>query len=145
MFDRRIPKTRNGQIPTRQVNQLINNVSSNRNLRPGPGLGTISTPFGQATTLLQSNLMFAYTAGGIPAGHQFGDGSIDFGVGGVQQATPLWEDDAGTFNLALPDEGLPSFPAYNMGIGSNGAVSANKFLVLAKIADVWFVIFELCD
>lgn len=118
------------------VNQLNRAVSNQANIRPGDGLGISVGPAGRMISLNSPVFMYAKSTGdGVPAAEDMDDGGRKFGAGEAYPASLklvdgdyiLYADDANpveVLNESLAD------------------VAPDSWLILAKILNVWKVVWE---
>lgn len=122
----------------RAINQLNRAVSDQANIKAGDGLGISVGPAGRSISINSPILMDAKSTGdGVPAAEDLDDGGRKFGVGKVYVAfTKLVDGDYVTY----PDTDS-LIEVLNK---SSTEVDANNWLVIAKVGNVWQVIWEDC-
>lgn len=122
---------------SKAINQLNRAVSDQAGIRPGPGMGMMSGPSGRQIVLNSPILMYAKAVDAIPAAEGDGD-DRKFGKGQVYPARISIDGD----DLIIKASTENPITAYNMGLSE---VAEGHWLILAKILNVWQVIWEECD
>ncbi|MDR3582566.1 MAG: hypothetical protein P4L67_04805 [Candidatus Pacebacteria bacterium] len=140
MFRPKLTKFASSNPFAKAISQLNRAVSDQAGTSPGPGLGMMTGPSGRQVYLNAPTLMYAKSGtDGIPASEDDADGNRMLGKADVY-AVRLARDDSGDCVLKVDQEN--PIKAYNMGLSS---VGGSQYLVLAKILNVWQVIWEECD
>ena len=134
MFGRRLAKQARGQpIKASTINGPISVLERLGEMRAGTWLAQV-TIAGTPLFRLAANLVEVKLA-------KTGGGGIAAAVGDVPGSATvrLWDSLGG----APADSGV-DVTAYNWADGTNGAVGASKKVIVAKIDNDWYVIWELC-
>ena len=120
------------------VDQLNRAVSDQANIRPGNGLGVSVSPSGRLISLNAPILQYAKaTSDGVPPAEDLDNGERRFGSGKVYTASLKYDD--GDYVIS-PNADNP-IEVLNLSLSP---VEPDAWLMIAKILNVWQVVWEDC-
>ena len=139
MYRPRLTKFPSSSPSAKAFNQLARAVSGQANIRPGPGMGINTGPFGRLISLNATNVMTAYSMQDIPASVDDSESGERTPGQGVVYRTYMARQNDGTYRVKTDTS--QKVEVVNL---SKSPVATNKHLMLIKIDNIWQVFWEDC-
>lgn len=146
MFNQKLPKLRPTNPQSRAINDLSKSVSSLRDMRPVGSVGNfLKLPWGQTLLPGSDSILIAYSGpGGIPRAVKEEDGVLKLGHGEAFVSTPVPDETNEDVRLDYRSGEDTPLVVYNLASNSDGDVGGSRWIIIARIYNLWIVVWEEC-